>query len=76
MSVKLLTEQHLEILRSKRGCTGSLESTFVKIPYCWKSHVLAHFNLVFTVWLSNSLMVSSIKMVDVKILLYIPGLCT
>ena len=42
MSVKLLTEKHLEFLRVKRGCTGSSESTLVKMPHCWESHVAAH----------------------------------
>ena len=42
MSVKLLTEHHLEFLSLKGGFTGSPESTLVKIPYCWKSHVVAH----------------------------------
>ena len=39
MTVKLLTEQHLEFLSLKIGCTGSSESTssHVKIPHCWKS---------------------------------------
>ena len=37
MSVKLLTEHHLEFLRYNEGCTGSSESTLVKIPHCWKS---------------------------------------
>ena len=41
MSVKLLTEHHLEFLRLKGGCTGSSESTLVKIPHRWKSHVAA-----------------------------------
>ena len=41
MSVKLLTEQHLEFLSLKGGCTGSSESTLVKMPYCWKSRVAA-----------------------------------
>ena len=41
MSVKLLTEHHLELLRLKGGCTGSFESTLVKMPHCWKSHVTA-----------------------------------
>ena len=41
-TVKLLTEQHLEFLSLKGGCADSSESTFVKIPHCWKSHVLAH----------------------------------
>ena len=43
MSVKLLTEHHLECLSLTGGCTGSSESTFVKLPHCWKSHVTAHF---------------------------------
>ena len=38
MSAKLLTEHHLEFLSLK----GSSESTLVKIPHCWKSHVAAH----------------------------------
>ena len=41
MSVKLLTEHHLEFLRLKGGCTGSSESTFVKMPHGCKSHVAA-----------------------------------
>ena len=44
MSVKLLTEHHLEFLSLKGGCTGSSESTFVKMPHCWKSHVMAQIN--------------------------------
>ena len=31
MSVKLLTEHHLEFLSLKGGCTGSSRSTFIKI---------------------------------------------
>ena len=42
MSVKPLTEHHLEFLSLKEGCTGLSESTLVKIPHCWKSDVLAH----------------------------------
>ena len=42
LSVKLLTEHHLEFLSLKRGCTGSSESTLVKMPHCWKSRVTAH----------------------------------
>ena len=42
MNIKLLTEHHLEFLSLKGGCTGSSESTLVKIPNCWKSHVMAH----------------------------------
>ena len=43
MSVKLLTEHHLEFLNLKGGCTGLSESTHVKMPHCWKSHAMAHF---------------------------------
>ena len=42
MSVKLLTEHHLEFLIPKGGCPGSSESTHVKMPHCWKSRVMAH----------------------------------
>ena len=42
MSVKLLTEYHLELLSSKGGCTGSSESAHVKMPHSWRSHVTAH----------------------------------
>ena len=42
MSVKLLTEHHLEVLSLKGGCTGTSECTLVKMPHCWKSHVTAH----------------------------------
>ena len=42
MIVRLLTEHHLESLIFKGGCTGSSESTLVKMPHCWKSHVTAH----------------------------------
>ena len=41
MTVKLLTEHHLEFLSLKGGCTGSSESTLVEMPHCWKSHVMA-----------------------------------
>ena len=41
-TVKLLTKQHLGFLNFKGGCTGSSESTLVKMPHCWKSHVAVH----------------------------------
>ena len=49
MTSKLLTEQHLEFLSLKGGCTGSSDSTLVKLPHCWKSHVMAHFICIFQV---------------------------
>ena len=42
MSVKLLTEHHLEFLSFKGGCIGLSEATLVKMPHCWKSYVAAH----------------------------------
>ena len=45
MIVKLLTEHHLEFLSLQGGCTGSSESSLVKMPHCWKSHVTAHIAL-------------------------------
>ena len=42
MSVKLRPDNNLEFLSLKGGCTGSSESTLVKMPHCWKSHVMAH----------------------------------
>ena len=41
MSVKFLTECHLELLSLKGGCTGSPDSSLVKMSHCWKSHVTA-----------------------------------
>ena len=46
LSVNLLNEHHLEFLSLKEGCTGSSESTLVKMPNCWKSLVTAHFSLM------------------------------
>ena len=42
MSDKLLTEHHYEFLSFKGGCTGSSESTCVKMPHCSKASVTAH----------------------------------
>ena len=45
MTVKLLTELHLEFLNITGVCTGSSESRLVNMPHCWKSHVAAHLYL-------------------------------
>ena len=62
MSVKLLTKYHLELLNLEGGCTGSSESTLVKMPHCWKSHALAQIFLApwlnekqLTIWVNNLL---------------------
>ena len=41
MTLRLLTEKHIELLSLKGGFTGSSESTLAKMPHCWKSHVAA-----------------------------------
>ena len=46
MSVKLLTKHHLRFLSLKGGCTGSSESTPVKMSNCWKSHAVAQLFLI------------------------------
>ena len=54
MNIKLLTEQYLEFLSLKGGCTGSSESIHVKMPHCWKSPV--------TVQMDNTIFIFSICM--------------
>ena len=46
MHVMLLTEHHLEFLSLEGGCTGSSESTLVKMTHCWKSHVAAQIKIL------------------------------
>ena len=65
MTVKLLTEHHLEFLSLKGGCTGSSESTLVKMPHCWKSRVSAHI-------CSLPLMCDIQFWVDFGLILYVP----
>ena len=47
MTVKLLTEHHLEFLSVKGCCTGSSASILFKMPHCWKSDVTADIFLFF-----------------------------
>ena len=46
MTVELLTEHCLEFLSLTGGCTGSSESTLVKMSNCWKSRAAAQFTSV------------------------------
>ena len=64
MTLRLLTEPHLEFLCSKAGCTGPSESTHVKMPHCWKSHVAAHiYNAcIYFAGLNKSTALRSLKM--------------
>ena len=39
----------MEFLSLIGGCTGSSESTLVKIPHCWKSHVTVNDKHMFLV---------------------------
>ena len=48
LSVKLMTEQHLEFLSLKGGCSGSSESTLVKMHHCWKSHAATRMCWIYT----------------------------
>ena len=41
MIVKLMIEHNLEFLSLKGDCTGSSESTLIKMSNCWKSHATA-----------------------------------
>ena len=43
MNIKLQTEQNLEFLSLKGGCTGSSESTHVKIPHSYLSRMRESF---------------------------------
>ena len=45
MNIKLPTEHNFEFISLKGDCTGSSESTLVKMPHCWKSHVTAHLSV-------------------------------
>ena len=42
MSVKLLNEHRLEFVSLKGGCTGSSESTLVRMPHCVRAHFMIY----------------------------------
>ena len=54
MSAELLTEDHLGFLSLIGGYTVSSESTLVKIPNCWKSHVMAQIYYESSEWMLQS----------------------
>ena len=62
----LLTEHHLEFLSLKGGCTGSSESTLVKMTHCWKSHVAAQMKILMVCFKSPS----ALSLQDYFIFLY------
>ena len=53
MNVKLPTKGHLEYQSLKVEYTCSSESTLVKVPHHWKSHVTAHINDIVIVFQSD-----------------------
>ena len=55
MIVMLLTEHHLEFLSLTGGCTGSSESTLVKMSNCWKSRAAAQIGIAQKAMALNSL---------------------
>ena len=63
ITIKLLTEHHFEFLSLKGGCTGSSESTLVRMPHCWKSHVAAHFPICTLIW-KPELLISPVSSKD------------
>ena len=62
MSVKLLTEHHLEFLSLKGGCRGSSESALVKMPHCWKSLVTAHILSVYIAYLLKIMLYNCVQL--------------
>ena len=44
-AIKATDRTALGVSKLKGGCTGLSESTLVKIPHCWKSHVTAHISI-------------------------------
>ena len=44
--LEIMTVLQLEFLNLKVGFTVSSESTLVKMPHCWKSHIAAHVHLL------------------------------
>ena len=71
ISVKQLTEHHLELLSLKGGCIGSSESTLVKLPHCWKiSHVATkiYFIIISGYIHNNELLIKTLKKFDEYVL--------
>ena len=46
LTLRPLTKHYLVFLSLKGGCTGLSESTLVKMPHCWRSHVGTYFRLI------------------------------
>ena len=62
MIEKLVTEHHMEFLSLKGSYTGSSESTLVKMPHCWKSHVTAQIQMYPSIFLKNTVGLELIPM--------------
>ena len=57
LRLTLPTEHHLEFLSLKGCCKGLSESTLVKMPHCWKSHVTALLVWLLTLWVPMELLI-------------------
>ena len=62
MTVKQLTKHHLEFLSLKRGCTGSSESTHIKMPHYWKPRRGSY--VKFVLWLKHPIILIHIRNED------------
>ena len=71
MSVKLLTEHHLEFLRLTGGCTSSSESTLVKMLNCWKSHSAVQYDFLVMILQIMSIYVFLVKVIQIMKINYV-----
>ena len=73
MTVKLLTELHLELLTIKGSCTGSSESTLVRMPHFWKSRVAAQICLRLGLFFIHSILYAAATFLNFLPLVTIHG---
>ena len=69
-----MTENHLEFISLKGDCTGSLESIYVRMPHCLKSHIAAHIKCDLAILLSLNLdLLTFLCMLTTKALVILQG---
>ena len=66
ISSKIKRSKVTDYAALKGGCTGSPESTHVKIPHCWNSQVVAHILLFLCIATSNVRLISVKKQVGFR----------
>ena len=72
MIVKLLTEHHLEFLSLEVDCTGSSESTLVKMSNCWKSRAATHIQSPLAISNIITLFIFKITVKSKKFVFFLP----